>query len=85
MKCDTTNAILTFTLGVLAVAGVLFAVQTFFLTKEFRQLTVQAAVANNQILRAQAIANDVVLYNQKTPSPELTKILQAIQPKPAAH
>jgi hypothetical protein len=84
MKCDTTNAILTFVLGVLAVAGVIFALQTIFLTREFRQLTVQATFANNSILQAQSLAADVATYNQKNPSPELTKVLQAVQAKPAA-
>jgi len=84
MKCDTTNAILTFVLGVLAVAGVIFALQTIFLTREFRQLSVQATFANNSILQAQQLAADVAAFNQKNPSPELTKILQAVQAKPAA-
>ncbi len=85
MKCDTTNAILTFVLGVLAVAGVIFALQTIFLTREFRQLSVQATFANNSILQAQSLATDVAAYNQKNPSPELTKMLQSVQAKPAAH
>jgi hypothetical protein len=84
MKCDTTNAILTFFLGVLAVAGVIFALQTIFLTREFRQLTVQATFANTSLVQAQSLANDVSLYNQKSPSPELTRILQATQTKSAA-
>jgi hypothetical protein len=84
MKCDTTNAILTFVLGVLAVAGVIFALQTIFLTREFRQLSVQATFANNSILQAQSLAADVAAFNQKNPSPELTRILQAVQAKPAA-
>ncbi|HEY1490457.1 MAG TPA: hypothetical protein VGF90_05400 [Verrucomicrobiae bacterium] len=84
MKCDTTNVILTFVLGVLAVAGVIFALQTIFLTREFRQLSVQATFANNSILQAQSLAADVSAYNQKNPSPELTKVLQAVQAKPAA-
>jgi hypothetical protein len=85
MKCETTNAVLTFALGVLAVAGVIFALQTIFLTREFRQLTVQATMANSSLMQAQALANDVALYNQKNPSPELTKLLQAVQAKAAAH
>jgi hypothetical protein len=85
MKCDTTNAILTFVLGMLAVAGVIFALQTIFLTREFRSLTVQATVANSGLLQAQSLANDVAAYNQKNPSPELTKILQSAQAKVVAH
>ena len=85
MKCEMTNLFLTFVLGALAVFGVIFALQTIFLTREFRQLTVQAAMANNKLLQVQSLAADVSAYNQKTPSPELTKILQAAATKPAAH
>jgi len=85
MKCELTNSILTFALGALAVAGVIFALQTVSHTHELRSLTVQATIANNNLLQAQALVNDVIAYNQKTPSPELTKMLQTIQAKPAAH
>ena len=82
MKCETTNTILTFVLGMLAIAGVVFALQTIFLTREFRSLTVQATVANNSLMQVQALAADVAAYNQKTPSPELTKLLNAAQTAP---
>jgi hypothetical protein len=85
MKCDSTNCILTFVLGVLAVAGVIFALQTIFLTREFRSLTVQATLANSSLVQVQTLANDVSAYNQKNPSPELTRLLQSAQAKPAAH
>ena len=85
MKCDSTNCILTFVLGVLAVAGVIFALQTIFLTRDFRQTTADATLANTGLLQAQALANDVALYNQKTPDPQLTKILQSTLTKPATH
>jgi Tfp pilus assembly protein PilV len=84
MKCDTTNTILTFVLGFLAVLGVIFAVQTMFLTREFRSLQQQALQGQNGLMRVQALLNDTIAYNQKTPSPELTRILQAAQTKPAA-
>jgi hypothetical protein len=83
MKCETTNTILTFVLGVFAVAGVIFALQTIFLTREFRSLTVQATMANTSLVQAQTLANEVAAYNQKNPSPELLKVLQAAQSKTA--
>jgi hypothetical protein len=83
MKSEMTNTILTFVLGVLAVAGVVFALQTIFLTREFRALTVQATVANNSLMQVQALAQDVAAYNQKSPSPELTKLLTVAQTAPA--
>jgi hypothetical protein len=83
MKSETTNTILTFVLGMLAIAGVIFALQTIFLTREFRALTVQATMANTSLMQVQALANDVAAYNQKTPSPELTKLLSAAQAAPS--
>ncbi len=88
MKCDTTNAVLTFVLGLLAVAGVIFALQTIFLTREFRSLQIRAAQAQAglmQIQQLQSLASDVAAYNQKTPSPELARILEAARTKPATH
>lgn len=83
MKCETTNAVLTYVLGVFALLGVIFALQTIFRTREYRSLTMQAAVANNAFVRIQALANETQAYNQKNPSPELTRILQSAQAKPA--
>lgn len=83
MKPDLTNTVLTFVLGVLAIAGVIFALQTIFLTREFRALTVQATVANTSLMQVQALANDVAAYNQKSPSAELTRLLTAAQTAPA--
>jgi len=83
MKCETTKTVLTFVLGVLALLGVIFALQTIFRTREFRSLNLQATVANNTFLRIQSLANDVQVYNQKNLSPELTRILQAAETKPA--
>jgi hypothetical protein len=82
MKSDMTNTILTFVLGVLVVTGVIFALQTIFLTRELRSLTMQATVAQSSLLQVQSLYNDASAYNQKAASPELTKILQA-QTKPA--
>jgi hypothetical protein len=83
MKSELTSLFLTFVLGVLAVAGVLFALQTIFLTREFRSLSVQSTIANNSLMQVQALVKDVDLYNKEYPSPELTRLLQAAQAKPA--
>ena len=77
MKCETMNSALTFVLGAFVVLGVIFALQTIFRTREIRSLQVQAANINANYMRLQALANDVNAYNQKAPSPELTRILQA--------
>jgi len=43
MKCETTNSILTFVLGVVILLNVLFALRTINYTREFRSLQIQAA------------------------------------------
>ena len=86
MKCETTNAILTFVLGAFALLGVIFALQTINSTRDLRRLQVQAAEAQAGLMRVQqlqAVANDAMAYNQKNPHPELTRILQPAHTKPA--
>jgi len=82
MKCETTNAVLTFVLGVLAVAGVILALRTSIQTHELRKMNNQDAIERVYLMQAQALVNDVIAYNQKNPSPELTKLLQSLQAKP---
>ncbi len=77
MKCETMNSVLTFVLGAFVVFGVILALQTINRTREIRSLQIQAANINANYMRLQALANDVNAYNQKTPSAELTHILQA--------
>jgi hypothetical protein len=79
MKCETMNSVLTFVLGAFVVLGVIFALQTIFRTREIRSLQLQAANINANYVRLQALANDVNTFNQnqKPPSPDLTRILQA--------
>ena len=85
MKTDLTNSILTMVLSVLAVAGVVLVVRTVMQTREWRQISTQAAGQNGFITQSQVLLNDVAAYNQKNPSPELTKLLQGLQAKSAAH
>ena len=77
MKCETMNSVLTFVLGAFVVLGVILALQTINRTREIRSLQIQAANINANYMRLQALANDINAYNQKTPSAELTRILQA--------
>jgi hypothetical protein len=83
MKCETTDAILKFVLVALVVLAVIFALQTIFRTRELRSLTQQATMAQNNLMRTQSLYNDTLAYSQKNPSPDLTRILQAVQAKPA--
>jgi hypothetical protein len=71
------NSVLTFVLGAFVVLGVILALQTINRTREIRSLQIQAANINANYMRLQALASDVNAYNQKTPSAELTRILQA--------
>ncbi|HEX4349923.1 MAG TPA: hypothetical protein VH251_06040 [Verrucomicrobiae bacterium] len=80
-----TTTFLNLVLAALVILGVVFAIFSMARTHEFRQLTANAAVANQSLLRAQSLANDVAAYNANAKSPDLTRILQAIQPKPASH
>ena len=77
MKCETMNSVLTFVLGAFVVLGVILALQTINRTREIRSLQIQASNINANYMRLQALANDVIAYNQKTPSADLTHILQA--------
>lgn len=84
MKNDLTNWVLTLVLTVLAVAGAVLVLRTVMQTRELHTISMLATSQNNFIGQSQVLLNDVVAYNQKTPSPELTKLLQTLQPKPAA-
>ena len=83
MKNDTTTTILNFVLAALVIFGVVFALLTMNRTRELRQLSLNATAANNALLRAQALANDATAFNASAKNPELTRILQSIQSKPA--
>ena len=80
MKSDTLNGVLTFVLGVLVVLGVVFALRVASATHESRLLQSQAIMDNARLVKARELAAAAVAYNQKAQSPELTRILQSLQP-----
>jgi hypothetical protein len=80
MKSDSLNGVLTFVLGVLVVLGVYFALRVVFVSHDSRMLLNQMAFAGGQLKQASTLAADTAAYNQKYPSPELTRILQSLQP-----
>lgn len=88
MKCETTNTVLIFALGVFAVFDVIFALQAVFHSRDLRSLQIQASQSQQGLMQIQQfvrpLAADAMAYNQKNPNPELTRILQATQAKPAA-
>lgn len=85
MKSELTSLCLTFVLGVLAVAGVILVVRNVMQTRELRMIGTQAVAQNTFIAQSQSLLSDVAAYNQKNPSPELSKLLQSVLSKPAAH
>jgi hypothetical protein len=85
MKNDLTTTLLNLALAALVILGVLFAILSMNYTRQLRQLTTAAAQANQNLVKAQSLANDVAAYNATAKSPELTRILQAVQPKSATH
>jgi hypothetical protein len=70
-------------LAVLALFGVLFALQTIFRTREFRTISIQANMANNTLLQEQSLFNDCLEYSKTHPA--ITPILESVQVRAAKH
>jgi hypothetical protein len=85
MKSDGTTTLLNFVLWMLVILGVVFAIWGITRQRELRQLTTNATIANARLLQAQSLANDATVFNASAKNPDLTRILQSVQPKPAAH
>jgi hypothetical protein len=83
MKCETLNSILTYVLGALVVLGVVFALRTIFHTRELRTLNAQAFICNVNINRLNLTLSEAVQYGKT--HPDIERILQPFEPKPAAH
>ena len=83
MKNDNVTTALTLVVAVLAILGVIFALQTIFRTRELRSLQMQATQANAYSMGVEALANDTFAYSQKNPNADILRILQLIQAKPA--
>ena len=83
MKNDYITTALNLVLAVLAIFGVIFALQTIFRTRELRTLQLQATQANAYSMAVQALANDTLAYSQIKPNADILRILQPAQAKPA--
>ena len=83
MKNDNITTALNLVLAVLAILGVVFALQTIFRTREMRTLQIQATQANAYRMAVEALANDTLAYSQKNPNADILRILQPAQSKPA--
>ncbi|MGB7767982.1 MAG: hypothetical protein WBN22_03910 [Verrucomicrobiia bacterium] len=83
MKSDTTNTVLTWVLAVLVLAGVLFALQTIFRTREFRTLQAQTIACQSTMNRLNLVLNEALQYGKT--HPDIDHVLQPFESKPAAH
>ena len=83
MKNDNIMTALNLVLAVLAILGVIFALQTIFRTRELRSLQMQATQANGYRMAVEALANDVIVYSKQNPNSDILRILQPAQAKPA--
>jgi hypothetical protein len=86
MKSESMNVALTFVLGVFIVLGVIFAVRAISGQREFRALQFGAAQSQaglNQLLQLQSLVNDTREYGKLHPSPDITRMLDALQAKSA--
>jgi len=83
MKNDNVTTALNLVLAILAILGVVFALQTIFRTRALRSLQIQATQANAYSMAVESLAQDAYAYSQKNPNPEILRILPPIQNKPA--
>jgi hypothetical protein len=83
MKNDNITTALSLVLAVLAILGVVFALQTIFRSRELRTLQIQATQANAYRMAVESLANDTIAYSQKNPNADILRIVQTAQAKPA--
>jgi hypothetical protein len=81
MKNDTTTTFLNFILAAL----VIFSVFLTILNMRDSRLLPQMNAKANFVARVQSLAQDTANFNAQYKSPDLTKILQSVTVKPAAH
>ncbi len=86
MKSETMNLVLTFLLGVFVVLGVIFAALAISGQRELRALQYNAAQSQagvNQLNQIYSLVKDTRDYGKLHPSPEIARMLDAVQVKPA--
>ena len=83
MKNDNITTALNLVLAVLAILGVIFALQTIFRTRELRSLQMRATQANGYLMAVESLANDVIAYSKQNPNSDILRLLQPAQVKPA--
>jgi hypothetical protein len=84
MKNDSTTTFLNFVLAALVFLSIGFGALTVLREPKVQPMTTLALQDNNNIMKLNAVLNDVVAYNATARSPDLARIIQAVQQKPAA-
>jgi hypothetical protein len=82
MKCETTNAILTFVLGAFVLLGAIFALQAVNHTREARALQAKVIADQNTMNRVNLLLNEAIQYGQT--HPDINRVIQPFA-KPIAH
>ena len=80
MKFETTNTVLTLVLALLVLAGVLFALQSIFRTREFRTLQTQIIARQTNLNRLNLLLNEAIVYGKT--HPDINRIIQPFEAKP---
>jgi len=80
MKSETTNTVLTFVLAVLVLAGVLFALQSIFRSRELRNLQAQTIACQSNMNRLNLLLNEAIIYGKV--HPDIDHVIQPFEAKP---
>jgi hypothetical protein len=85
MKRDLTTTFLNLVLAVLVFLSFGFTLLVIRREPEVPAATAMAVQDNQNLMRVNALLNDVTAYNATARDPELTRLLEVARQKPAAH
>ena len=85
MSNNSTTTFLNVVLAVIVLLSVGFGMLAVIDESRAPQLTATALQCNSSLMKVNAVLNDAIAYNATAHSPELTRIIQAAEQKPAAH
>lgn len=85
MRNDLTTTLLNLALGALVFLSVGFTLLVIWREPKVTIYAAKALQDNNNLMKVNALLNDAAAYNSTARDPELARILQAAQQKPAAH
>ena len=81
MKSDSLNTVLNIVLAVFVLLAVSCAYLSLSRTAKVRTLNQAAGQAQSLLMKTQTLLNELNVYNQHTPNPELTRLLQPYSAK----